>query len=708
MGIEQFFSSLEANTINSKHKFTYKSSKPIKGPNLFIDFNSIVYITSSAIVNDLNYLVYNNIYKKPIDDKVKQILADYNLSKVSDVDKLNINQIVLDKIVEYIKFIVTQLTDANTLDLIYIAIDGVPNKNKMIEQRKRRYMAAIINEYKKELFDKYSDDLDNNRYHYETSKIYWSKNNITPGTEFMLQLNLLLQSSRFELLLKQLCPNLTKYIYNGPYIFGEGEKKIMDYIYTHLSDNYIIYSPDSDMTILSLALLSHHNCNIKLLRHNQQQNDYDIIDINALSHNIMTFVNSVDSNHGLEESVIIRDLSFIMTIFGNDYIPKIESFDVKYDFLLMVRAYIDVIIRENRSLISRNLDKYVLNDFILKHIIIELSSHEESHLQRKYLISNYSNYQNIKKDLGAIDDNFIDKLKYAITDPNILSKLTNLNVDLVDKSIKANKLVILKKNALSLDNEKYYDRFKKQNFDTVYDRELFKLDNMLDQYTTYFNAQLTDISKISVINQNSKLNLYIEPFIESTKRYYTTKFHGTDIKTVVRKYLEGLVWVFNYYFNDYKLINKPNLWYYEYDHAPLLTSITKHFLDNDIKKFSDYDYETNIKLYFNPFEHFVYVSPLRLLNLPDYIKKYERFVPDIKKKLTSGKLINCNNALYLTKCHVTIFIQKSWIESHKDDIKFLDTVRKVRANYEIAQLIGDSSDKIFIADYHDTVLLSEL
>lgn len=710
MGIEQFFSSIESNTINTKNKFTYKHTTAIDGKNIFIDFNSIVYITSSEVINDINYLIYNDIYKKPIDDKAKQLLIDFNIKKPNEAIELKskIDDIILDRIFLYIQFIIAKLIDPSLIEFIYIAIDGVPNKNKMIEQRKRRYMAAIINIYKKELFDKYVDNLDNNRYYFEINKAQWNRNSITPGTEFMYKLNLMLQGSYFEIELKKICPNLKQYIYSGPYVFGEGEKKIMDYIYTHLSTDYIIYSPDSDMTILSLILLSHNTCSIKLLRHNQQQNDYDVIDINALFKNIISLVKSINNIIKYNESSIIRDLSFIMTIFGNDYIPKIESFDVKYDFILMVNVYLAVLSKNNINLITVQSGKYVLNNLVLQNIIEELSKYEHNHLHRKYLMSNYSNYQYIKQTLGANDENFLDKLQNALDNLDILSKLTNLDKNFVAKSIKDNRFIIFKRNELSFSNEKYYDRFKKQNFDTLYDKEIFKLDNMLDQYTTYFNADLTDIGKINVQNNGSKLSLHVESLSTSIQKYYNRKFdvHNNDIKTITHKYLEGLCWVFNYYFNNYGYSN-PNIWFYEYDHAPLLSSIFKYYIDID--KFAHNDYETNLKLYFNTFEHFLYVSPLRLLNLPNYIKKYEKISIDVKKKITSGKLIDCNNALYLTKCHINLFSYKSWLISYKDDLKFIDEIRKIKTNYEINKLIGDNSDhRVFIANYHDLFALSSI
>ena len=64
MGIERFFSSIEENNItNLGNHFTYKLQKKIDSEYLLIDFNSIIHITSSTVINDMNYLLYQIINK---------------------------------------------------------------------------------------------------------------------------------------------------------------------------------------------------------------------------------------------------------------------------------------------------------------------------------------------------------------------------------------------------------------------------------------------------------------------------------------------------------------------------------------------------------------------------------------------------------------------------------------------------------------------
>src|SRR3972149_4355176 len=158
MGIEQFFSSIEENSItNLLTSFTQKLEKRIHANYLYVDFNSIVYVTSSTVLSELNYLLYHIIIGE-ITPKFKKLAQQY---AIKDIDKLDAetfssmftpdktNKILLDKIAEYIIGMVTNYIEPTMLKLLYIAVDGVPSKSKIIEQKDRRYMGAIINEIKK-------------------------------------------------------------------------------------------------------------------------------------------------------------------------------------------------------------------------------------------------------------------------------------------------------------------------------------------------------------------------------------------------------------------------------------------------------------------------------------------------------------------------------------------------------------------------------
>ena len=233
MGIERFFSSIEENNItNLESSFTYKIQKKLKVDHLLIDFNSIVHVTSAAVVSDMNYLLYQIINKSfKANNKAKKIIEDYKIKiNINDdiiytdlikvITKDFLDKTILDKVEEYVLNIVNNFVEGQKLKTLYIAVDGVPNKSKMIEQKKRRYMGVIISELKEKIFHKHEKELMKNetRYLYEQNKFEWSKIYISPGTKFMDLLDELLTSDS----LNKKISFIKKYKYSGPKEFGEG------------------------------------------------------------------------------------------------------------------------------------------------------------------------------------------------------------------------------------------------------------------------------------------------------------------------------------------------------------------------------------------------------------------------------------------------------------------------------------------------------
>ena len=51
----------------------------------------------------------------------------------------------------------------NKIKFIYLAVDGVPSKAKMVEQKKRRFIGEFEKNIKLEIIEKYKDQLDINK-----------------------------------------------------------------------------------------------------------------------------------------------------------------------------------------------------------------------------------------------------------------------------------------------------------------------------------------------------------------------------------------------------------------------------------------------------------------------------------------------------------------------------------------------------------------
>ena len=203
MGIESFFSSLRQNyknqiiissetTTNINNELLSRENIYNKIQYMFFDFNSIIHNISAKLLS--NKSSFEQATDKPI-EHFEMILIE-----------------------EIFKFLNRFLIDLKNLKLIYIAIDGVPTKGKIMEQKKRRYNATFL-----EMFI--------NRKLNIKDEEFWSKNNISPGTYFMDKLSNKLKelsdvkSDKY----KQIISYSTKIIIDDYHNFGEGEIKIMSW-----------------------------------------------------------------------------------------------------------------------------------------------------------------------------------------------------------------------------------------------------------------------------------------------------------------------------------------------------------------------------------------------------------------------------------------------------------------------------------------------
>jgi 5'-3' exonuclease len=639
-------------------------------------------------------------------------------------------------------------------------------------------MGNIAISIKDKIFKKYEKELKNeeNRYAYEKNKIDWKTTNITPGTKFMHKLNNTLSGSKFEVSIKKICKNIKTYIFSGPYEPGEGENKIVNYMRSMKQEksNYLIYSPDSDVTLLALIL----NCsaspidkrkvsNLSLLRQNQQKNQYDVVDIDKLANNIYDYVTkNIDTSSVPIKDNIINDVVFILTIFGNDFVPKIESLNVRYDFDRIIDKYIDVI-KENftankfKYLIeySQKNNKKILNYQIFLSLIKLLQIDEGGNLQKIYMSSHYKNYNRLKKLFGADQTNFTfilnefldklrkfnsgirsiknnsdqqknilveDLLKKWKNDVNFLSQLKRLTQlsssrNISDKDfilayaeyyIRQNKIPkvmvtfhrfpkSIKDDFHKRNIEKSVDRIDPKLKITRYDEELYAFEHMLDDYNKKLNAGNLKLGYISV--DPNTYTFKTDKIVKSVSQYYDDFFgiknistNNPKLKKLIDNYFEGLVWVFEYYYNKFDENyhrDYANVWYYKYSHAPLLTQIYHHLKEEGNGYINKITNNLNVfkverPNYFNSLEHLMYVSPntslielapkeyLNFVKTYGYYKNVDDIVKDIWEKSSSDE-IDCRGILFMSKCHLKVVSQ---MQDFEKDTEYINQLRKIELN----------------------------
>ena len=169
-----------------------------------------------------------------------------------------------------------------------------------------------------------------------------------------------------------------------------------------LKNKIYFFSPDSDVILLSL--ISSNSDYINFIKHDK--NMISIIDTKLLKSTIYNYC-KIRIDKDLDLYKLINDIVFIFTIFGNDFLPKCESFIVKYDILLLIDIYLinltklDYILNEN-NIINENL----YNFFEL------LSKHEKRLIFRNAFNNLYNNFNKINQLNFLADLHTFKNLKF--------------------------------------------------------------------------------------------------------------------------------------------------------------------------------------------------------------------------------------------------------------------------------------------------------
>ncbi len=441
MGIENFFNTLVKTKICPK---TFLKSINLKCDYLFIDFNSIIYLISSQIEYELNYYLYGIIINEK-DDFCLEIEKDYEI-KMETVEEFKnyfttdiIDNIIKEEIYIYIKKICVDIDKNNTLKEIFISFDGTPTMAKISEQRRRKYMSFVMSCMKNNIYEKYGHTIDEKRnIHYDHSVSFGKKNNTIAGawSNNVQDIFNNIDSFEFKLELKTLCTKLETITVSSAYEFGEGEKKIMEHILHYKKPgSYVIFSPDSDTVLLSLImqnklLKNNIDSEFNILRYNDNEEEIETISINLLRKNILEFIYTKYNpyrkyNHN--ENNIIDDIIALFTFFGNDFIPKIESINIRNGLIILLDIYVKhfnnsrlqnpylliedkITVKINNQIKDEKITR--INFDVLTNIINKLAEYEDKLIFDKYISNEYKNFNYL---LGILEPNnytpfFIDKL----------------------------------------------------------------------------------------------------------------------------------------------------------------------------------------------------------------------------------------------------------------------------------------------------------
>lgn len=432
MGIEGFYKTLEKKN-DERIGIIKNFSNQTDTEFFFIDFNSILHNISVTIDSDLAYILACIIYEDPnrrINDEMCDRIAkrwDYELDDatietyVSHFTQDLIDTYTIQFVKEHIVKLLSTYIRSDYLKKIFISIDGVPNMAKIIEQKQRKYMAYVRGALIKKIFNKYQSrgDLSERRIIFEKTRVRFDRGKITPWSSFMKNLEESLVDKEWVDSIKSHYPKLERFILSGSAYPGEGEKKIMEIIIEDIDNevkgNYMLYSPDADMILLSIILKNF--CYIKnggnvnkfyVLHYDQEGKVHSFIDINKFSRYICSFIiETTNKEIEITDELIFNitnDFVIIATVFGNDFVPRIDSINVRTDFTDILELYKNMF---NKKGVIKNIvippnnikNKFKIDYNNLLEYLSYVANIEDDLIRQKYIVNNF-NASAIKKLIG--------------------------------------------------------------------------------------------------------------------------------------------------------------------------------------------------------------------------------------------------------------------------------------------------------------------
>lgn len=277
--------------------------------------------SSDQIFNqNINYLFFDyNSLIHPCAQKILNNLTDPN------TNPQKIETDIINYTIEYTKYTISLFK--SSLKKIYIGIDGVAPRGKLNQQRERRYKSY------------YMKCLEN--------KLIWDTNQITPGTQFMKNLEIALLNFIKNYDIEIVLDSWTNQ--------GEGEHKIMKEInqMTLQNEQIMIYGLDGDLIILSL--LSKFNENIILLRNKEEHTEFNYLEIKTLKTLIQQEVP--------DTPFFLKDFIFMSFFLGNDFLHNIPTLNIKtnaIDILFKIyKQYNWRLVDDNNKIIFKHLKNFI-------------------------------------------------------------------------------------------------------------------------------------------------------------------------------------------------------------------------------------------------------------------------------------------------------------------------------------------------------------
>jgi len=385
----------------------------------------------------------------------------------------------------------------NPYHLIVLAVDGVVPQAKVAQQRSRRFGTGTKTTTKSGKFNPSA---------------------ITPGTEFMQQVDLMIKKWVIEITKK-----VDEIIYSSHLVPGEGEHKIMDLIregYVKGPYAHIIHGLDADLIMLSaVAPLN----NLYLYRE-RDLFDYDTIVVDVVNINLL--------REELARINITADDFVIVSLFiGNDFLPhppSLEDFNDNLVVLINALHQLTGPLTHDGDIIWERL-----------YQLVKILAEKEPDLLLE------ESARNIKYPSRMLTSDLV--ISYRVGDDG--TNETVLNYDQFRNAWYTNEFEY----RVLPEKAELYDKVMKEEVaEEIIEEEVVekKIEEVAEE-----------------IIEEEKIEEIMKKPTEPTKT-----ITASNIDDMCKEYLTGLVWVYHYYTKGMAAINLN--WYYPYYHTPLFSDLS--------------------------------------------------------------------------------------------------------------------------------------
>ena len=509
--------------------------------------------------------------------------------------------------------------------LIYMAIDGVAPRAKMNQQRSRRFRAAMDAQQKERISSKIKDEWRNKGLPSDflnsknEEKFKFDSNCITPGTEFLDQCSIAVRTYIKSRLNNDPLWKDLNVIFSDASVPGEGEHKILDFIRTQRTyDSYdpntyhCIYGADADLIMLSLIMHEPHFCVIRESlndkyylvcqhcgRHGHVSEecdsvtgkfnrskatkdeiaDYNREKINEIEFSLLKvgilreylefeFKELIVLGYDFER--IIDDFVFLCFLVGNDFLPNLPSLKIREGAIDALIYLYKKKLPEMKNYLTNGSGKLNLNECEQLFKILSLI---EDKFFKKEIESRVAD-ENFRKNNPVL---FGKKQK-----PKILDAFRSIPTIGGENKNNKEKYKLKKNDRGNNDEIDLTDIIG--NIITIEKDERLKRDFNLEELKRHGADKMKQIIKEEIYEENNKkVDEYVDEIKLGQKdwkdRYYRQKFHVSpsvndkafnDLKQKIKKYyIEGLCWVFEYYYNGCVSWS----WFYPFHYAPFASDL---------------------------------------------------------------------------------------------------------------------------------------